>query len=225
MPKTINSSIINIMLVDDHAVVRQGINSFLSLQEDMCIVAQASSGEEAIEMVPEQVPDVILMDLIMPGGMSGIEATRVIKAMSPHTQIIVLTSYHDDEHIFPAIQAGALSYILKEIDAFDLVEIIRMAAKGEAHMSPQVAARLIQDIQQPGDQSSQSNKIPSMALTEREQQILQAVAEGLSNAEICEQFCLSIKTVRTHVSNILSKLHLRDRTQVAIYAWREGLIK
>jgi NarL family two-component system response regulator LiaR len=219
------ASVITVMLVDDHAVVRQGIESFLSLQQDICVVAQSSSGEQAIEMAAEYVPDVILMDLIMPGGMGGIEATREIKATSPHTQVIVLTSYHDDEHIFPAIQAGALSYVLKEVYADDLVSIIRMAARGEAHMSPQVASRLLQNIQQPKGDVSKNNKMPLMALTEREQQILQSVAAGLSNAEMCEQLCLSIKTVRTHVSNILSKLHLRDRTQVAIYAWREGLIK
>lgn len=217
--------LINVMLVDDHAVVRQGIDSFLSLQQDICVVAQSSSGEQAIEMAAEYVPDVILMDLIMQGGMGGIEATREIKATSPHTQVIVLTSYHDDEHIFPAIQAGALSYVVKEVYADDLVSIIRMAARGEAHMSPQVASRLLQNIQQPKGDVSKNNKMPLMALTEREQQILQSVAAGLSNAEMCEQLCLSIKTVRTHVSNILSKLHLRDRTQVAIYAWREGLIK
>lgn len=224
MPE-VTPPLINVMLVDDHAVVRQGIESFLSLQQDICVVAQSSSGEQAIEMAAEYVPDVILMDLIMPGGMGGIEATRAIKATSPHTQIIVLTSYHDDEHIFPVIQAGALSYILKEIDASELVEIIRMAARGEAHMSPRVALRLMQDIQQPEHKSSEKNQLPAMVLTDREQQILQSVAEGLSNAEICEQLCLSIKTVRTHVSNILGKLHLRDRTQVAIYAWREGLIR
>lgn len=221
----IELSVINVMLVDDHTVVRQGITSFLSLQPGIQVIAQAASGEQAIEMAEEYVPDVILMDLIMPGGMSGIEATRAIKTTSPHTQVIVLTSYHEDEHIFPAIQAGALSYVLKEIDADDLVDIIRMAARGEAHMSPQVASRLLQDIKQPADKVSIHNKRPLMALTEREQQVLQSVAAGLSNAEICEQLCLSIKTVRTHVSNILSKLHLRDRTQVAIYAWREGLIE
>lgn len=219
------ASVITVMLVDDHAVVRQGIESFLSLQEDICVVAQAASGGQAIELAAEYVPDVILMDLIMPGGeMGGVEATRVIKEMSPHTQIIVLTSYHNDEHIFPSIRAGALSYILKEVDASDLVDIIRMATRGEAHMSPQVASRLMLDIEQ-SDSEGLNNKLSPMTLTDREQQVLQAVAEGLSNAEICEQFSLSIKTVRTHVSNILSKLHLRDRTQVAIYAWRKGFVK
>lgn len=210
-----------VLLVDDHAIVREGISAFLALHDDIVVVAEASSGEQAVILAEELLPDIVLMDLLMPEGIGGIEATRQIRLRSPHTQVIILTSYHDDEYIFPAIRAGALSYVLKNIDAAMLVKAIRQAASGEATMSSLVAMRLMREFKD-------EKKLPdstNMQLTERELEVLQNIANGKTNAEIAENICVTIKTVRAHVSNILSKLHLKDRTQVAVYAWREGLVK
>jgi two-component system, NarL family, response regulator LiaR len=137
---------ISVVLVDDHAVVRQGIKTYLSLQPDLEVIGVAASGEESIQCVNDLVPDVVLMDLIMPGGIDGVEATRRIREISPRTQVIVLTSYHDDEHIFPAIRAGALSYLLKDVDAADLADAIRKAAVNQAVLHPRVAARVVQEL-------------------------------------------------------------------------------
>lgn len=208
---------ISTLIVDDHAVVRQGIRTFLSLQDDIDVCGEADSGESAIEQVSDLLPDVVLMDLIMPGEIDGIEATRIIKFVSPQTQVIILTSYHEDEHIFPAIKAGALSYILKEIPPAELVNAIRNTAAGEAFMAPQVASRIMAENQ---DLSS-----PFIQLSKRELQVLEQVASGKSNAEIAEMLHVGIKTIRAHVSNILSKLHLKDRTQAAVLAWQKGIIR
>jgi NarL family two-component system response regulator LiaR len=161
---------------------------------------------------------VVLMDLIMPG-MDGVEATRQIRRASPHTQVIVLTSYHEDEHIFPALRAGALSYVLKDIGPVELADAVRKAAAGEAVLHPRVAARVIRELQ--GTREDAPN--PFTELTDRELELLRLIADGLSNSEIAAKLYISEKTVKGHVSNILSKLHLADRTQAAVYAWREGL--
>jgi len=167
---------------------------------------------------------VVLMDLVMPG-MNGVEATREVKRLSPRTQVIVLTSYHEDEHIFPAIQAGALSYLLKDVAPETLAEAVRNAARGEAVLHPQVAARLIQELHAAqGASQTQGAGAPFADLTERELEVLRLIAQGLSNAEIAAQLVISERTVKSHVSNILSKLHLSDRTQAAVYAWKEGLM-
>ena len=211
---------ITVMIVDDHDMVRQGAAGYLSAQPDITVVAQAESGEGAIDLVQEQVPDVVLMDLVMPG-MDGVEATRQIKDLSPRTQIIVLTSYHQDEYIFPALQAGAISYLLKDIKANELAEAIRRAAAGEATLHPRVAARLIKEFQ-----SEDLTKIsPFTLLTDREMQVLKLIAKGQSNNKIAEGLVISVGTVKGHVSNILGKLHLADRTQVAVYAWQEGIVR
>ena len=209
---------ITILLIDDHRVVRQGVRAFLSTQPDLLVVGEAESGVQGVELAARYVPDVALMDLVMPG-MDGVEATRQLKRASPRTQIIVLTSYHDDEHIFPALQAGALSYLLKDIGVDALAEAVRGAARGEAALHPRVATRLIRDLQ--GAPRNTPN--PFHDLSERELDVLRLIADGRSNAEIAAQLILSEKTVKGHVSNMLSKLQLADRTQAAIFAWRGGI--
>ena len=173
-----------------------------------------------MRLAREYIPDVVLMDLVMPG-MDGVEATRKVKDISPRTQIIILTSFHEDEHIFPALQAGAISYLLKDVKARELVQAIQRASKGEATLHPRVAARLIKQF---------SNVEPERStlfteLTEREVEVLTLIARGLPNQKIAEDLVISIGTVKGHVSNILSKLHLADRTQAAVYAWKEGIVK
>jgi NarL family two-component system response regulator LiaR len=212
---------ITVLIVDDHQMVRQGVRAFLETQKDLSVVGEASTGEEAIQLAAEQVPDVILMDLVMPGGVDGVEATRQVKGISPRTQVVVLTSYHEDEHIFPAIRAGALSYVLKDIGPDELADVIRRAARSEAVLHPGVAARVIEEVQ--GIRGVKPN--PFTELSDREMEVLQLLAEGFSNAMIAEKLVISEKTVKGHVSNILGKLHLADRTQAAVYAWREGVIR
>jgi NarL family two-component system response regulator LiaR len=201
-------TLISILIVDDHAVVRQGVRGFLETQPDLSVVGEAASGEEGVRLAAQHVPDVVLMDLVMPT-LDGVEATRQVKRASPRTQVVVLTSYHEDEHIFPAIRAGALSYVLKDIGPRDLAEVVRKAA------------RVIQEIQ--GHRQAELN--PFTELSDREMEVLRLIADGLSNAEIAGRLVLSEKTVKGHVSNILGKLHLADRTQAAVFAWREGLIR
>lgn len=208
---------ISILIVDDHAIVRDGIRSFLSTQPDILVVGEAASGAEAIEHMREHIPDVVLMDLAMPDT-DGVEATARVRAISPRTQVIVLTSHHGDAFIFPAIRAGALSYVLKDIKPIDLLAVIRAAAQGEAILNARVAARLVKAMR--GEDLTPN---PFLELTERERDVLLLIADGKSNAEIAEQLVLSVGTVKGYVSNILGKLHLNDRTQAAIYAWREGL--
>ncbi|MGB3716896.1 MAG: response regulator transcription factor [Candidatus Promineifilaceae bacterium] len=211
---------IMVLLVEDHAVVRQGVRAFLDTQPDMIVVGEAESGKTAVALVTEFLPDVVLMDLIMPG-MDGVEATRRMKQISPHTQIIILTSYHDDEHIFPAIRAGALSYVLKDIGPEALGNVVHKAANGEAVLNPQVATRLVQEFH--GAHEIAPN--PFIELTLREMEVLRLIAGGRRNVDIARELVISEKTVKNHVSNILSKLHLADRTQAAVYAWREGIVR
>jgi len=214
------NEVITVMIVDDHEMVRQGAAGYLEAQEDIHVIAEAASGEEALTMAKELVPDVVLMDLVMPG-LDGVEATRRLKDYSPRTQIIILTSFHEDEHIFPALQAGAISYLLKDVKAAELVEAIRRAASGEATLHPRVAERVIQEfrVRDPDRQRLFTD------LTEREMEVLKLIAGGYSNQKIADQLVISVGTVKGHVSNILSKLHLADRTQAAVYAWQEGLIQ
>ena len=214
------SESISVLLVDDHAMVRQGVRAFLVTQPDIAVVGEAASGEEAVKLAEQHVPDVILMDLIMPN-MDGVEATRRVKQVSPRSQIVVLTSYHEDEHIFPALKAGALSYILKDVSAEELADAVRKAAAGEAVLHPRVAARVIKELQ--GRREDVLN--PFTELSERELEVLKLIADGMSNGEIAARLVLSEKTVKGHVSNILSKLQLADRTQAAVYAWRQGVVR
>ena len=207
---------IGVLIVDDHTVVRQGLRSFLELQEDIEVVGEAANGQEAIDQTNLLLPDVVLMDLVMPE-IDGIEATRRIKAVSPSTQVIVLTSFSDNDQVFPAIKAGALSYLLKNVSPGDLVRAIQAAFRGEAQLDPEIAKKLMEEV------SAESKRPTAEELTERELGVLQLIARGHSNRAIGEELVISEKTVKTHVSNILSKLHLADRTQAAIYALREGL--
>ncbi len=214
------SDAITAVIVDDHSVVRQGVRAFIETQPDITMVGEAASGEEAVRLCAEGAPDVALVDLVMPG-MDGVEATRRIKEVSPRTQVIILTSYHEDQHIVPAIRAGALSYLLKDVKPAELVEAVRKAARGEVVLHPRVAAQMMRAFQ--ADKTSDAARLA--ALSTRELEVLRLIAEGLSNAELAEKLCISEKTVKSHVSNILSKLHLADRTQAAVYAWRKGLLR
>lgn len=210
---------ITILLVDDHEVVRQGLRAYLDSQPDFRVIGEASSGEEAVEAAMEYLPDVMLMDLVM-SGMGGVEATRKVKDITPRTQIVVLTSYHQDEFIFPALQAGAISYVLKDVMMDDLADAIRKASRGEAVLHPRVAERVIQEIN--GARGAPFN--PFTELTNREMEVLRLIARGMSNSDIAADLFISENTVKGHVSNILSKLQLADRTQAAVYAWEQGLV-
>jgi two-component system, NarL family, response regulator LiaR len=211
---------ISVLIVDDHSVVRAGIRNYLITQADMQVVGEAASGAEAVRMAIELVPDVALMDLSMPE-MDGMEATRRIREASPRTRVVVLTSFHDDAHIFPAIRAGALSYLLKDIGPEELAAAVRAAAVGEAVLHPRVAARVMQEMQ--GHAGKEKDSIDQ--LSPREREVLQLIAEGFSNALIAEKLVISEKTVKGHVSNILAKLHIADRTQAAVMAWRKGIMQ
>jgi NarL family two-component system response regulator LiaR len=209
-----------ILIVDDHEVVRKGVRAYLETLPEFSVVGEAASGEEAIALVAEQIPDVVLMDLIMPG-MDGVETTRRVKAISPRTQVVVLTSYHEDIHIFPALKAGAISYILKDMKMDKLVEAIHRAVEGEVTLHPRVAARVLQNLRGEDGEASQL----FTDLTDRELEVLKLIANGLSNSQIAETLVISENTVKGHVSNILSKLHLADRTKVAVYAWQQGIVQ
>ncbi len=210
---------ITILIVDDHEVVRNGIRAYLETLPEFQVVGEAASGAEAVKLVQDLIPDVVLMDLIMPG-MDGIETTREVRKVSPRTQVVVLTSYHEDEHIFPALKAGAISYVLKDMKMEKLAETIQRAVRNEVTLHPLVAARVLRNLRgESEDESFYSD------LTEREHDVLKLIANGLSNSQIAEQLVISENTVKGHVSNILSKLHLADRTQVAVYAWQKGIVK
>jgi two-component system, NarL family, response regulator LiaR len=211
---------ITVLIVDDHLLVRQGVRAFLETQPDIRVLGDAGSGNEAIQLATELVPDVVLMDLVMPG-MDGVEATRLLRRTSPRSQVLVLTSYHQDEHIFPAIRAGALSYLLKDVSPVELADAVRKAARGEAVLHPRIAARVVQELH--GARTEAFN--PFSDLSEREMEVLRLIADGMGNGEIAQRLVISEKTVKSHVSNILSKLHVVDRTQAAVYAWREGVMR
>ena len=211
---------ITIIIVDDHTIVRHGVRNFLNLQPDLAVVGEADSGEAAVRMAAELVPDIVLMDLVMPG-IGGVEATRKVKQVSPRTQVIVLTSFHEDEHIFPALRAGALSYVLKNIRPDELVETVRKAAHGESILHPRVAARVVREMR------GMRHETPNLflELSDRELEVLRLIAGGLSNSAIADKLVISEKTVKGHVGNILSKLHMIDRTQAAVFAWQQGLVQ
>jgi DNA-binding NarL/FixJ family response regulator len=210
---------ITVMIVDDHAVVRQGIRALLDAEGGFQVVGEAGSGGEAALLAADLAPDVVLMDLVMPE-MDGVTATRLIKQQSPRSQVIVLTSYHEDEHVYPAIRAGALSYLLKSVGLDELVGAVRKAARGEATLHPHVAARLAQELHG----APAGTRWLYDTLSEREREVLNLIATGLTNAQIAERLVISERTVKSHVNNILSKLQVADRTQAAIFAWREGVI-
>jgi NarL family two-component system response regulator LiaR len=216
------SNPITVLIVDDHQLVRDGVRAYLEAQPGLQVVGEAASGEAAVRLAGELVPDVVLMDLVMPG-MDGVEATWRVRRVSPRSQVVVLTSFHDDAHVFNAVKAGALSYLLKDVGPAELADAVRAAANGEAVLNPRVAARLVAEMRAPAGPGRGAN--PFGELSEREREVLLLVAQGLSNAEIAERLTLSEKTVKGHVSNVLGKLHLADRTQAAVFAWREGLMQ
>jgi len=212
---------IKVLLVDDHKIVRQGVRAYLQTLADITVIAEADSGAAAVGAVEQHHPDVVLMDLEMPGELDGITATRQIRKARPETQVIVVTSHHQDEYIFPAIRAGAISYLLKDVEPDELADAIRKAAQGEAVLDSRVASRIIKELQ--GIRKQEVN--PFTELSEREFDVLRLIAAGKSNAEIAETLVIGESTVKTHTGSILRKLHLDDRTQAAVYAWQQGIVR
>lgn len=211
------SESIRVLIVDDHSVVREGLRAFIGTQPGVEIIGEAENGIQAVELTRQLKPDVVLMDLVM-AEMDGIEATRRIKADNPKACILVLTSFADDDKVFPAIKAGALGYLLKDSTPQQLLAAINDVYHGVSSLHPLVANKLIRELNRP------PNLPPTREpLTGREMAVLELVAQGLPNTEIAGRLTLSEWTVRTHISNILSKLHLANRTQAALYALREGL--
>ncbi len=206
---------ITVLIVDDHPIVRQGMEMLLAMQEGIEVVGAAENGVNAVAFIHEQPTDVVLMDLNMPD-LNGIEATSQIRAISPHTQIVVLTSHHEDAMVFPAIKAGALSYLLKSATPDEVIDAVQAAARREARLHPRIAQRLMSEVA--GTQPSLN------ALTSRELEVLKEIARGKDNQTIADDLGLSTKTIKTHVSNILSKLYLADRTQAAVYALRQRIV-
>ncbi|MCZ0703299.1 NarL family two-component system response regulator LiaR [Natronobacillus azotifigens] len=208
---------IRIVVVDDHDIVRKGVISYLETEDNFDVVGEASSGNEGVKVVLAEKPDVVLMDLIMEDG-TGMEATKEIKANLPNCKVIILTSYYDDAQVFPVLEAGAFSYLLKTASADEIVNAITKAYQGENVIEPKVAHKVMNRFQ------SKQEK-PHDSLTERELEVLICVAEGASNQEIADQLFIGVKTVKTHVSNILRKLDVHDRTQAAVYAHRNQLLR
>ena len=211
------TSPIRVLIADDHAIVRKGIRALLATEADIEVVGEAADGKEAVEKAERLHPDVILMDLVMPG-MDGIEATRRITTRQPEIRILVLTSFAEDEKVFPALKAGALGYLLKDAGPEELVRAIRQVYCGESSLHPAIARKVLQELSRPSEQPPTPEP-----LTERELEVLRLIAKGKSNREIAEELVISEATVRTHVSNILGKLQLASRTQAALYALREGI--
>jgi len=205
---------IRLLIVDDHSVVRQGLRMFLALDDELEIVGEAANGEEAVHLVQELAPDVVLMDLLMPV-MDGITATEIIRREYPETEVIALTSVLEDKAVFRAVRAGAIGYLLKDTLAEELRRAIRAAAAGQVQLSAQAAARLMREVQAPDSPEK---------LTARETEVLRLLAQGRSNKEIGSTLIIGEKTVKTHVSSILSKLGVPSRTQAALYALRVGLV-
>ncbi len=218
---------IRVLIVDDHAMVRQGLRTFLELQDGgplpIEIVGEAVNGLEAVELASRLQPDIVLLDLVMPE-MDGIQATSRIIECNPGSRVIILTSFGEEERVLPAIRAGAQGYLLKDIPPVELVQAVREAYLGKVQLHPEVARKLMTFAaakEQP--RSSLTNETSEENLTGREREVLSLIADGRNNREIAETLVISEKTVKTHVSNILNKLHLDDRTQAAIYALRHGL--
>lgn len=216
MSNTMMNSTIRVVLVDDHHVVRRGLQSYLGSFNDIAIIGTASSGEDALSRVEEWLPDVIVMDLLMPGGIDGIETTRRVRALSPHTQVVVLTAFTDDARVVAALRAGAIGYVRKESDPEVLLRAIRAAAHGQSALDPAVAGSVLEELER--------DRLPGLTLTEREREVLRQLARGLTNKQIAEALVIGEETVKTHVGNILSKLHLAHRSQAIIYALKKGLV-
>lgn len=212
---------IRLLLADDHAVVRSGLRLLLESQPDMVIIGEAENGEEAIRRTKELGPDVVLMDIEMPG-MNGIEAARQIKAQSPRTAVLALTMYEDDQYFFEMLRAGASGYVPKRAAPDELVSAIRAVSRGEVFLYPSLAGRLVQDYLRRGPAGE--GEPPGDELTPREQEVLTLIAQGFSNNEIADQLVISAKTVDRHRENIMRKLNLHNRVDLVKYALRKGLI-
>jgi DNA-binding NarL/FixJ family response regulator len=217
---------IRLLIVDDHAMVRQGLRTFLELQDESSlsieVTGEAGNGQEAVELSRQTQPDIVLLDLVMPV-MDGLQATPKIIEASPRTRVIILTSFGDEERVLPAIRAGAQGYLLKDIPPAELVEAVREAYQGKVQLHPEIAKKLMAlAADKGGTTAGAGGKKSEDGLTEREQEVLQLIADGMNNRDIAARLVISEKTVKTHVSNILSKLNLDDRTQAAIYALRHG---
>ncbi|KEO82164.1 response regulator [Tumebacillus flagellatus] len=209
---------IRVLLVDDHDMVRLGVRTYLMTEPDIEIVGEAGSGEEGVKRVSELGPDVVLMDLVM-GGIDGVEATRRVLAERPQTKVLVLTSFLEDDKVLPALEAGASGYQLKTVLGEELATSIRKVHRGETVLEPQVAAKVVANLQKP-----KSPTPTAETLTEREMDVLRLIGRGMTNQQIGETLYIGIKTVKTHVSNILAKLGVEDRTQAAILAIRNGWV-
>lgn len=207
---------IKVLIVDDHEMVRLGLSTYIGVQPDLEVVDQAENGQEGVEMALKDRPDIILMDLVMPVK-DGIEATKEILKAWPQARIIILTSFIDDAKVYPAMEAGAASYILKTATAEEIAKAIRQTASGERVLEPQVTTKMMNRMNHPQPQYDE--------LTNREREVLQLIAQGKSNQEIATELFITLKTVKTHVSNILAKLDVEDRTQAAIYALKHDLVK
>lgn len=212
---------ITLTIADDHPMVRKGLSAFLSTAPDIDVLDIGVCMADAVQAVERHAPDVVLLDLFMPD-QPAVETVRQIKKASPRSQIVMLTSHEGDEYVLPLTQAGAISYILKDSTPEELITTVRNAAAGDTTISPRVAQALVKEIKR-GQAASQSPLHED--LTDREMDVLHCIAEGMSNSEIAGRLSITERTVKSHVSNILSKLYLTDRTQVAIYAWREGIVK
>jgi NarL family two-component system response regulator LiaR len=208
---------IRVLIVDDHAIVRKGVRALMEIEPGLEVVGEAADGRQAAALAAELRPDVILMDLVMPE-MDGIEATREISTRLPDVRILVLTSFAADDKVFPAIKAGALGYLLKDSGPEELVQAIRQVHRGESSLHPTIARKVLRELTHPSDRPTAPD-----SLTERELEVLRLLARGLGTQEIAERLVITEATARTHVSNILSKLHVSSRTQAALYALREGL--
>lgn len=217
MVEAANGDKITVVIVDDHTIVRQGLRTYLELQPDILVVGEAANGSEATALVKDNLPDIVLMDLVMPV-MDGVDATRAITGLAPSTRVIVLTSFSEDEKVFASIKAGAQGYLMKDVLPGDLVAAIRTVNRGEAQLDPEIARKVMQEFANPQPVA------PKHGLTDRELEVLRLIAQGKSNKDISEDLVLSEKTVKTHVSNILQKLHLSDRTQAAVFALRQKIV-
>lgn len=213
---------LRILLVDDHVLFRKGVAALLVRRPDMEVVGEANNGEEALEVAREVLPDVILMDINMPV-CNGLEATRHIKREMPHVKIVMLTVSDDDKHLFEAIKSGAQGYLLKDLETQQLYDLLESISRGEAPLSGVIAAKILQEFTRPEADSDQGPEVIE-ELTPREVDILQLVVEGMTNKEIATALVISENTVKIHMRNILEKLHLQNRIQVAVYAVRQGLV-
>ena len=207
---------IKIVLVDDHRIVRKGLQSFLKTYDDIQVIGTAANGEEVLQHIEEWLPDVVVLDMLMPGGIDGVETIRRLQQLTPNVRIVVLTSYADDARVLAALRAGAIGYVRKEAEPELLLSSIRAAAHGQSLLDPVIAGALINEIQRPGKHNAE--------LTEREQAVLKQLALGRTNREIAEALMVTEETVKTHVGNILTKFQLAHRTQAVIYALKKGLI-